>query len=230
MLDAAADRFQCRRDHVAAVGDRRSAEHDGQFRAGFEHLVERAGERRALMRHAPLGDDRGAGGRQPLGGDLQRLFDHFGREPRQHGRHHADFADAIGRDAQERLGHAGKRRIARGAGDRERNDFHRRDHLAGDHRLVGRQRREGDRLVDAVEPVDRVLVDDQHAGVLREQIGAPGEGAIDMHALPGHRLGDLGRRHVLGDVARLEPRHDDVLDAGSFERRDLGGADQACLS
>ena len=69
MLDAAADRFQCRRDDIAAIGDGGSAEHDGQFRAGFEHLVERAGERGALMRHPPLGDDCRAGGGQPLGGD-----------------------------------------------------------------------------------------------------------------------------------------------------------------
>ena len=45
---------------------------------------------------------------------------------------------------------AGKRGIARCTGDRERNDFYRRDHLAGDDRLVSRQRRERDRLVDAL--------------------------------------------------------------------------------
>jgi hypothetical protein len=45
----------------------------------------------------------------------------------------------------------------------------------------------------------------------REQIGAAGEGAIDMHALAGDRLRDAGRRDVFGDVARFEPRHDDSL-------------------
>ncbi len=50
-----------------------------------------------------------------------------------------------------------------------------------------------------------------------------------MHALAGDRLGDLGRRDVLGDVARFEPRHDDVVDAGRFQRRDFGGADQRAL-
>ena len=57
MLDAAADGFERRRDDVAAVGDRGGAEHDGQLGAGLEHLVERARERGALVRHAPLGDD-----------------------------------------------------------------------------------------------------------------------------------------------------------------------------
>ena len=35
MLDAAADRFQRRRDDVAAVGDGRSAEHDDEFGAAL---------------------------------------------------------------------------------------------------------------------------------------------------------------------------------------------------
>ena len=161
MLDHAADILQRRRDHVAAVGDRGSAEHHHQFRTGFEHLVDRLGERRALMRHAPLGDDRGAGGRQPVGGDLQRLVDHFGGEPRQQRRDHADLANAIRRDPHQRRLGAGDRGVARRFGDAERNDLDRRDHLAGDHRLIGRQRRERDRLVDAVEPIDGVLVDDE---------------------------------------------------------------------
>ena len=98
-----------------------------------------------------------------------------------------------------------------------------------DHRLERRQRRERDRLVDAVEPVDGILVDHQHAGRFREQVGAAGEGAVDMHALPRHRLGDLSRGLVLGHVARLEPRHHDVLDAGRLQRRNLGGPDQRAL-
>ncbi len=64
MLDAAADRLQRSRDHIATVGDRRRAEHDHELGTGLEHLVERARQRRAFMRHAPLGDDRGAGRRQ----------------------------------------------------------------------------------------------------------------------------------------------------------------------
>ena len=113
MLDAAADRFQRRRDHVAAVGNGGGAEYDGQFGAGLEHLVERASERRAVVRHAPFGDDRGAGRRQPIGGDLQRLLDDFGGEARQHRGDDADLADAIGRDAQQRLCDAVERRVAR---------------------------------------------------------------------------------------------------------------------
>ena len=51
-----------------------------------------------------------------------------------------------------------------------------------------------------------------------------------MHALARHRLGDIGRRDIFGDVARLEPRHDNVLDAGGLQRRDFRGADQRALS
>ncbi len=165
-------------------------------------------------------------GREPLGGDFQGFLDDLRRQARQDRGHNADFADAIGRHPQQRRVHAGKRRIARVLGDRERDDFHGRDHLAGDHRLVGRQRRERDRLVDAVESVDGVLVDDEHARNLREQIGAAGKGAVDMHALARDLFGDLGGRHVFGHVARFEAGHDDVLDTGCFERGDLGGADQ----
>ena len=46
--------------------------------------------------------------------------------------------------------------------------------------------------------------------MLGEQIGAAGEGAVDAHALARDRGGDLGGRDVLRDVARLEPRHDDL--------------------
>ena len=94
------------------------------------------------------------------------------------------FLILIGRDADERLAAATASAASSEASlDRERNDLHRRDHLAFDHRLERRQRRERDRLVDAVEPVDRILVDHQHAGAFGEQIAAAGEGAVDAHAL-----------------------------------------------
>ena len=141
MLDVAADRFQGRRDDVAAVGDGRGAEYDDELGACFKDFIQCTSQRGALMRHPALGDDGGAGRRQPLRGDLERLFDDLGREPRQHRRHHAHLADAIGRDAQQRILNAGERGIAGRTGYREGNDFYRRDHLAGDHRLVRRQRR-----------------------------------------------------------------------------------------
>ena len=62
------------------------------------------GERRGLVRDPPLGDDRGAGGREPVRGDPQRLLDHLVGEAGQHRRDDADLADAIGRDAHQRRG------------------------------------------------------------------------------------------------------------------------------
>ena len=50
-----------------------------------------------------------------------------------------------------------------------------------------------------------------------------------MHAFAGDGGGDLGRGHVLGYVARFEPRHHDVLDAGRLKRRGLDGTDQRAL-
>ena len=69
-----ADRVDRGRDHVAPVGDRGCAEHDHEFGALAQHLLDRLGERRLLVRHAPLGDDGGAGGREALLGDLQGSF------------------------------------------------------------------------------------------------------------------------------------------------------------
>ena len=67
MLDLAACRFDRRRNDVAAVGDRRGAEHDHQLGAALAAPRRCAlGERVLLVRHAPLGDDAGAGRRQPL--------------------------------------------------------------------------------------------------------------------------------------------------------------------
>ena len=81
----------------------------------LQHLVERLRQRRLLVRHAPLGDDPGAGRRQPLLRDPQRLVDHLGGKPRQQGRDDADLLDPVGRDAHERLLAADrKRRVARG--------------------------------------------------------------------------------------------------------------------
>ena len=164
MLDAAADRLERRGDHVAPVGDGGGAEDDDHLGALPEHILERARERLRLVRHAPFGNDRGAGRRKPLGGDLERLVDHLRGQPGQHGGNDADLAHAIGRNPHHRPLGRGQRRVAGGGGNGEGNDLHRRDHLAGDDRLVGGERRHRDRLVDAVELVDRVAVDDQDAG------------------------------------------------------------------
>ena len=231
MLDATADRLDRGRNHVAPVGDCRSAEHDHQLGALPQHLVDRLGKRALLVRDAPLGDDGGAGGGEALLGDLQGLLDHLARKARQQRGYDPDLANAVGRDPDERPRglHHGQRGIALTARDREGNDLDRRDHLAGHHGLVGRQRREGDRLVDLVEAIDRRLVDHQHAGALGEQIGAAGEGAVDAHPLARDRRRDLGRGRVLRHVARLDPRHHDLGDAGGLERCDLGLADRGAL-
>ena len=75
---------------------------------------------------------------------------------------------------------------------------------------IGGQRRDRDRLVDGVDPVDRVAVDDREPGGLGEQIDAAGEGRCSAHARARETLGEPGRRLVLADVAGLEPRRDDA--------------------
>ena len=70
-----------RRNHVAPVGDRGSAEHDHQFRAETEQFLDRRRQRGLVMRHAALGDDGGARGRQPLRRHPQGFSTTFGASP-----------------------------------------------------------------------------------------------------------------------------------------------------
>ncbi len=83
MLDFTANAFDCGGDDVAPVGDGRRAEHDDKFGTGIELLIDRARERRLLVRYAILGGDARPGRRDTGGRDLQGLFDHLGRQARQ---------------------------------------------------------------------------------------------------------------------------------------------------
>ena len=180
------------------------------------------------MRHAPLRHNHGPGRRQALLRHLQGFLDHLRRKARKQRGHDPDLANAIGRDADERTGRFCRRKgaIALLGCDRERNDLDRGDHLADDDRLVGGQRRKRDRLVDVVEPIDRPFVHHQHARVLREQIGAAGEGAIDAHPLPSSRCGDLGSGGVLRDPDQR--RHHLILraDQGALFQDETALADR----
>ncbi len=95
--------------------------------------------------------------------------------------------------------------------------------------LKADERRKGDGFVDAVDAVDRSAIDHQHAGLRREQVGAAGEGALDIDTLAGNGLRDAGGGHVFGDVALLQPHHDDFLHAGLVERLDFRGTDRGAL-
>ena len=228
----AADRFDRRRDHVAPVGDGGGAEHDDQLGARLQHLVDRLRERVLLVRHAALGDDRGAGRRQPLLRSPCSVFSiTLVASPGSTSRRRRPCGSGRARPRTNGFSPAAERRVARGLGDRERNDLHGRDHLACDHRLEGRQRRERDRLVDAVErgrspPCRRPARRRSRAN----RLARPVKARSTCTPSPGDGLGDLGRGLVLGHVARLEPRHHDVLDAGGLQRRDLGRRRSACPS
>ena len=86
---------------------------------------------------------------------FKRLVDHLGREPRQQRRDDADLADAIGRDADAAAAwpQPAPRRAPRAA-TANGIIFTVAIISPATDRLVGRQRRHGDRFVDAIEAVD----------------------------------------------------------------------------
>ena len=154
------------------------------------------GTRRSAMMLAPAGASRSA--------VTRRVFSiTLGASPGRMVETTPDPLDPIGRDPQRAAGGGRHGRIAQARLDPERNDLDGRDHLALDHRLESGERREGDGLVDAVDAVDRGAVDHQHAGTGGKQVGAAGEGAVDVNALARNRLRDAGGGLVLADVARL---------------------------
>jgi hypothetical protein len=166
MFDLASNGLDGRGDHVAAIGNRRSAEHDHQFGAGIKQLIDCLRKRPLLVRNAPLGDNLGSRRGNTRSRDLQGLFDDFGREPGQQRRHHANLAYRVGRNAYDGLCLDGCRHcfIAIGAVHRKGNNLYGSDHFPFDDGLEGRQCRHRDRFIDAVERVDRILVDKQDAG------------------------------------------------------------------
>ena len=116
------------------------------------------------------------------------------------------------------------------AADREGDDLDGRHHLPGLDQLVGRQGRHRHRLVGPVEPVEPAGVDDGEAPRLREQVDAAGERPTQAQVLPARRPGHRGGGLVLAHVARLEPGHDDALQARRLDRpRILGGQHPALL-
>src|SRR5262249_35007873 len=84
-------------------------------------------------------------------------------------------------------------------------------------------------LVDQFETADGGLADHQYARRLSEQVGAAGEGTVDLDALAGDRRRDLRRRLILRNIARLEPRHHDLADPARLQGGDLVPPDDGAL-
>ena len=157
--------------------------------------------------------DGGLGRREPLAEHVERLVTTEGLRPGQAAsrRRRPGGGRKARRAPRPRPPtRSGERSFEHRAGNGVGNDLHRADHLARDHRLVGRQRRDRDRLVDGVDGVDAGGLDEEHAGLRREEVGAAGERALDGRMGSGDGLGEAQRRLVLADIARLEPDRDDL--------------------
>ena len=146
MLDPAADRLDRGRNDIASVSDGGGTEHNDELGTGAKQFVDRCGKSVLLVGNAALPDNVRTRRRQALLRHFECLLNDLGGKAGQQGRDHTNLSDAVRRNAQERraLARDDERRIALWAGHGEWNDLDGRDHLAGYHRLVGRQRRECD--------------------------------------------------------------------------------------
>ncbi len=228
VLDHAADALERRRDHVAAIHDRRGAEGEDRRAAVRQQLSERLGHRDLVVIAADLGGERAAGGGEagadPLRGSIEQDGGSFG-ETRQH---QAGAVRLKRRDPQDRRpGGQIAPRVDDGAADRERDDLHRGHHVAGGDGHERGERGEGDRLVERVQPVDPLAIHDAHAGGLGVEVAAPGRrgGRVDMLAGDGVRDPRGGR--VLAEVAVIEQRGDDARVTSGGERGQIIRAELA---
>ncbi len=85
-------------------------------------------------------------------------------------------------------------------GNGEGNDLDRRHHLAGFHRRMLSNGRDGDRRIDGVDAVHHRLVDSEDAGPNGVEIDAAGRGGPRLDAGMAHRLGKPRRRDILAEI------------------------------
>ena len=80
------------------------------------------------------------------------------------------------------------------------------------------KRRDGDRLVDRVEPIDGLAVDDRQPRRFRKQVDPPRERRRATQIRARQALGERKRRLILADVAMLETRRNDARHARRRQR------------
>src|SRR5262249_6170628 len=68
-----------------------------------------------------------------------------------------------------------------------------------------------------------------NTGRVGKQIAAAGECAVQPHTLTGNHPRNLGGRLILRNIAGFKPRYDNLGNAGSLERGDLGSANHGAF-
>src|SRR5262249_52506642 len=94
---------------------------------------------------------------------------------------------------------------------------------------LGIERRQGDRLIDEVEAIDRVPIDETKARRIGVEISAAGEGRGERHAGAREGGGDPVGCLVLADIVRFETRGDHAVAASGFQGFDIGSGQDAAL-
>ena len=229
MLDRAADMLDCSRDHIAPVGNRGSPKYQHQFGAQGEQFFNSRRQCSLIMRDAALGNDVSTGWREALLGDMQRFLDHFRSKTRQQRRYNTHALDRERRYPHAPITDSSDRSIAQTGFDPERDDLDGRHHLACDYRLESRKRCKRDSFVHAIDTIDGLAIHHQNACFRGEQIRAPGKGALDVDALTCHRNSDTGGSLIFRNVALVETRNNDFLDARLLQRSNFRKPDHDAL-
>ncbi len=181
------------------------------------------------MARARLDSDSAAGDGEARLERAQRFFDGRRLEAGKQRRDDADPQRPERRHRQRRSRRVGQCLFENGAWNSKGDDLYRRGHFAGEDLLERRERRDGDAFVDRVDAVDLRRIDDQHAAAFGDEIAAPRKCAVDAKICAHEAARDGERRIVLGDVASLDPRDDDLGDARRIERGDVTGVEALAL-
>ena len=200
MQNFAARAHDARRPDIAPVHHRRGADDEQQIRAICQQFIERPRHRLLIVMAAHRCQQGASQSGHPLVGDRDGLVGDTIFEARQFRHHQPDLQmlEWMQPDGGAALPHQCFRHRQDFAGHRQRHNLDRRHQVLQRHHRIVRQRANGQRFVDRVQPVDRGRVDPQQARNLSRQVDPP-----RRRARPSNQRRNQGRGQAVGgDVFR----------------------------
>ncbi len=219
--DTAARRFDRRRNDVARIAHRGSAEYH-QHVAFVSQRTDRLGHRFGPVWRALFADDAACRTLQPRLGNFHRLVEHAVLDARQHGLHEADPQRPIGMHGESIAAGTQRNDLCDDAGGNgERDDLHRRHHLASFDRCMLGDGGNRDRRVDSVDGVDQRLVDGEYTGRHGVQVHTAGGRSLRLDIRESQPVDDPLGGAILRKIVWLQHSCDHFGDAGSTQHCDI---------